>query len=194
MKKGKHKFFISVLSIIIVLLLGACGNGEDDANSEGSSEASSNQESSDQSTDGTENDSSDWPDRIVVGANAPGGSYYVLGGVLGTLIEQELDIPASVQDTGGGLANIQLADGNEIELGLTGDIEAYDYYYEESDNFSVIAPLSESAFQMVVREDSNFESFSDIDNMSVSLGRAVSTHSVGGLKIFEALGLEPKDI
>lgn len=138
---------------------------------------------------------SDWPNRIVIGASSPGGSYYIFGGVLGTLINEQLQVDASVQDTGGGVANVQLAHAGEFTVGLASNIEAVDFYYNQGmDGFSGIAPVSNLAFQLVVATDSDIQGWSDLNGKVISMSSANSSHDMSGRAILDALGIEPKQI
>ncbi|MCM3713989.1 TAXI family TRAP transporter solute-binding subunit [Halalkalibacter oceani] len=194
MKKSKLYLFVTLLVMAMLLVMTACGNDQAANENEAEAPAAEN-EASDESGEEAGEGETVFPDRMVVGASAPGGSFYTLGGVMGTLIDQELGIPASVEDTGGGVANVQLAHQGELTLGLTANFEAYDFYYEQGmDGFGTVAPIFNQGLQLVVNADSSIESWGDLEGANIALSRANTTHDIAGRAILETLGIEPNQI
>lgn len=186
MKKLKR---ITLLGLILLLgiVISACGSTESGTSTNGTDESKG---------EGNGNgEEQGWPDRLVIGASSPGGALYVFGGIAGSVINQQLGISESIQDLGGGRANIQLLHEGDIHLGLASDTEATELYYDGGmTEISSILPIANYGFQLVVREDSDFETWSDLERAVVSVGTANSSNDAGARVMFEALGIEPKEI
>lgn len=188
----KKKSWLLILLALTLIFVVACGEtaSENTTGSEPEAPAPEPEAPEEEPEAGA-----DWPDRIVVGASSPGGSYYIFGGVMGQLIESELGITASVQDTGGGVANVQLAHAGEVDIALASNIEAGQFYYDEGmDGYAGIGAISNLPFQMVVRADSDIESWSDLEGATITMGRSNSSHDIAGRIILDALGIEAGQI
>ena len=57
-----------------------------------------------------------WPDSLIIGTAAPGGTYAVYGERLASILTRELGIPVSARHTDGPNENIALLEAGEIQL------------------------------------------------------------------------------
>ena len=112
---------------------------------------------------------------ITFGAASQGGFWYALAGAYGNEIENELDSSVAVVE-GGSLANIEGIAGGEFKMGFSNGqnvieaLEGFGGFDEPVSGFSGVASLYPNVNHIIVREDSNIESISDLEGKRVSPG------------------------
>lgn len=184
--KDMKKLLFLVSAIMIITLLAACG---DDAESTGG--------------DGNENgevQENDYPTTVTIGTASQGGTYYIWGGGLATLLEENLDITSNVEVTGGPVHNIQLLDATDIQLGMAtvGPLfEGYnndgEWTEKEYEDTRVIFPMYNTPFQWWSVADSGVTSITEHEGQRVGVGPSGGTPGTYNPLIYEALEIETEE-
>src|SRR5699024_8560288 len=181
MKSMKKLFFISLM--MIIALLSACG-GEANGND----------------GDETEVKERDYPTTVTIGTASQGGTYYIWGGGLATLLEQQLEITSNVEVTGGPVHNIQLLDVDDIQIGMVTMGPLYEGFYNEGewankehDDIRVIFPMYNTPFQWWSSEKSGVTSIAEHEGERVGVGPAGGTPGTYNPIIYDTLGIETED-
>ena len=121
--------------------------------------------------------------KINLGTGGTTGTYYAVGGVMATVLNDKLELSnLTVNSTGASKANIQLIDDGEADLAtVQNDVMYYAYngtdlFAEEGayDTFGTVACLYAETCQIIVRADSVINSVSDLAGKTVSFGHAGS--------------------
>jgi TRAP transporter TAXI family solute receptor len=152
------KKIIALAGVFLMLstVLAACGGGD----SPGAGNGESGQVDTSQ---------------ITIGAASQGGFWYALAGAYGNIIEEELDSTVAVVE-GGSLANIEGIAGGQFQIGLANGqnvieaLEGFGGFEEPVSGFSGIAALYPNVNHIIVREDSDIRSISDLEGKRVSPG------------------------
>lgn len=136
---------------------------------------------------------------LTIGTGGTGGVYYPLGGGIADILNQELDINATAESTGASAENsrlvgnkkmkMALALGNTVQLAANGEGQ-----------FDNALPLK-SAFgayinhtQVVVPENSDIETLSDLEGLNVSVGAPGSGTEMIAKELLDWYGLSYDDI
>ena len=64
-------------------------------------------------------DRADWPDSLSISTGSQGGTYFVWGSGLGSMIGERLRLPTSVEITGGPVQNVVLVETGETLVGFS---------------------------------------------------------------------------
>lgn len=179
--KGFKKVYLATFILIIILLV-ACNNEEAEGEDSG------------------EVEEKDYPTTVTIGTASQGGTYYIWGGGLATLLEQQLGITSNVEVTGGPVHNIQLLDVDDIQLGMVTMGPLYEGYYGEGDwtdkefsDIRVIFPMYNTPFQWWSTASSGVTSIAEHEGERVGIGPAGGTPGTYNPLIYEALGIETSD-
>lgn len=143
-------------------------------------------------------DRADWPSSLSISTGSQGGTYFVWGSGLGSIIGEKLDLPTSVEITGGPVQNVVLVETGETLLGFatTGPAqEAMQGQNElmpgtEANNLRALFPMYQTPLQAVVLSSSGIESISDLDGKRVNLGPASGTSATYWQRYFETAGID----
>lgn len=180
-----------LLLFTVTLILGACGGNE--------------AEDSASDTDGTDgSDATVSLDDlfVTIATGGTSGVYYPLGAGIGTILEDELGIDASVQATQASVENVNLVSENRAELALiTGDT-AYQAFEGEGpfeddgpkENLYSIAALYPNFLHVVTTEDAGIDSFEDLKGKKVSVGAPNSGTELAAQVLLEGHGMSYDDI
>lgn len=181
MKSMKRLLFFVSLMMIIALLV-ACGDDSETTDAEDEEE-------------GVEE--SDYPSTITIGTASQGGTYYIWGGGLATLLEENLDITSNVEVTGGPVHNIQLLDAADIQLGMATVGPLFEGYNNEGEwteqayeDTRVIFPMYNTPFQWWSAAETGVESITEHEGQRVGVGPSGGTPGTYNPLIYEALGIE----
>src|SRR5699024_9677944 len=117
-KVKKNLLLISVILLFGVILIGCSENSANNTNN--------NDTNNEKNSEFDPDDTSDWPSNIRLGTASVGGLFNVYGSGLTTIIEKELDIPSSPEQTSGANDNIQLIEVGDIELGMAPESSIYE--------------------------------------------------------------------
>lgn len=135
------------------------------------------------------------PDFVSIGTASPAGAYYPLGVAMADLWNRNIDgIRFSAQETGGGVANVNMLAGGEIELGIANENIAWDAGQGNEPFANPIEleggwTMNASYALIVAPASSGLESVSDLAGKRVSLGAPGSSGNVIGQRLLESQGV-----
>lgn len=134
---------------------------------------------------------------IRIGTGDVGGKYYSYGTALSQVIEESTDgkLTFKVRETAGSAGNMRLMKDDYIQLAFTQSDVLLDSYNgtgsfaEPFKDCAAIAGLYTEACQIVVAQDSDIETVSDLYGKRVSLGETESGVVQNAKQILSAYGL-----
>jgi TRAP transporter TAXI family solute receptor len=137
------------------------------------------------------------PRALTLGTASVGGTYFIYGGVVATLLTERLGINVSTQQTQGPNQNIILLDAGRIELGMTTmgiALQAWNGTgpWTRGRKFQAIRalfPMYDTPFHFVATERSPVRSVADLQGKVVGVGPRAGTPGTYFPLIFEALGI-----
>ena len=141
-------------------------------------------------------------DNLILGTGGTTGTYYAIGGVMATVLNDVLEeSELTVTSTGASKANIQMIDDGDADLAtVQNDVMYYAYtgtdLFESEgayDTFSAIAGLYDETVQIVTC-DSSIQTVADLAGKTVSVGDAGSGVEFNAKQILEAYDLTFDDI
>lgn len=184
------KFWFLLSMVLVIGVLAACGGGND---SEDGGSSSENEAQADF-------EEKDYPDTITIGTASQGGTYYIYGGGLGTLLEEHLDVTSNIEVTGGPVHNIQLLDAEDVQLGMVTEGPLYEGYTgegewadQEFNDIRVIFPMYDTPFQWFSLESTGVTSIDEHEGQRVGVGPAGGTPGTYNPIIYDTLGIETGD-
>jgi len=128
--------------------------------------------------------------RFVIATASVGGTWYIMGAGLAMIIDHacpDLDVKAII--SGGSLVNVRLVDKGEVESGFCASDPAWSAYnglqpFERKfTNFRVITKLHPGPLHIVVLENSDIKSVSDLKGKKVAVGPAGG----GAVKVLQTI-------
>lgn len=128
-------------------------------------------------------DHSDWPSSLTVGTASQGGTYYVYGSGLANLIQEQLDVTASAEVTGGPVQNLVLINNGQLDVGFSSAGPAYEAWTgnnpmakgQKLHDLRALFPMYQSAFQIMTLEGSGIDSLEDLEGHSLGVGPRAGT-------------------
>src|SRR5690625_1993422 len=183
MKMKISRKFLLLFSITMLLaILVACGDDEDEASGENGEETIEKQE---------------YPSTVTIGTASQGGTYYIWGGGLANLLEEHLDVTSNVEVTGGPVHNIQLLDADDVHVGMVTVGPLYEGFYGEGEwaekefnDIRIIFPMYHTPFHWWSAEKTGVNSIAEHAGERVGVGPAGGTPGTYNPQIYEALGIE----
>lgn len=172
------------LGLTTALALAACG-GQQQQNQAGS---------------GAEESSCDAGEgRVGIATGNSTGVYYVVGGGLAKLINDETDIQASAAETGASVQNIQQVVDGDYDIGFSLADTAADAVKGEGDfdgeqDIATIGRIYSNYTHVVVQADSGIDSVEDFKGKRISTGSPQSGTEVIANRMIEAAGLSAGDV
>jgi len=139
------------------------------------------------------------PEFVSIGTASPAGAYYPLGVAMADLWNRTIEgTRFSSQETGGSVANMNLLNGGEIELGMSNENVAFNAYngnppFESTIDVNGGWVLNNSNAVFVALESSGITSVADLEGKNVALGAPGSSANVFGELILASEGLEDGD-
>jgi len=138
---------------------------------------------------------------ITIGTGSMGGSYYPVGACMAKIINENVEgVNASVQSTGGTVANLQLMKSGEAQM-ATVDLNAHDAYWgtgkykeERMPWIRALTPLYPECIHLMVAKDSEIKSVYDFKGKRISVGAVASGTEVSSKQLLAALGITFDDI
>ncbi|WP_018923897.1 TAXI family TRAP transporter solute-binding subunit [Salsuginibacillus kocurii] len=183
-----------------LLLAAACGDDAEPSDTEAGGEEDSETEEAEDSEEAedVEIEYEEYPDNVVLGTASQGGTYYIYGGGIGSLLESELDVTANVEVTGGPVHNMQLTDAGDQDLGLITYGPGYEGLTgtgewtggQEHDNVRVTFPMYYTPFHWWSLAGSGVETIADLDGERAGIGPSGGTSGTYLPLIHDALGLD----
>ena len=138
---------------------------------------------------------------LSIATGGTGGVYYVLGGGVANMLTKSLpNVKVTAESTAASVDNAKLVDARKAELSfIAGDV-AYDAYMgagkfkNKVPLRNLLVPYSDF-IQFVAVEGAGINSVKDLRGKRVSIGAPGSGTEVKGMRILEAVGIDPeKDI
>ena len=152
------KLISLVLTLALLLSLGACSNNEASPSSSADGAPSSTQ-------------------TISIGSGTSGGAFYMVGAALAQTIQKYAGYTANSEATGGTSENIRLVkdETTTIGMGMCDDIiAAYngerEFEGDAANNLRLLMAGQTNTFHIIVNADSDIYDLSDISGKRVSLG------------------------
>lgn len=138
-----------------------------------------------------------WPQSMVLGTAAVGGTYFIYGQGWANLVNETIGTKISTQQTQGPNQNLILADRNDIQLGMVTMGVAYEGWTGEGDwtqgkkfdNVRAIFPMYDTPFHIVAMAKSGIKSFKDLDGKRVGVGPRAGTPGTFFPRFFKDLGM-----
>ncbi|WP_022706349.1 TAXI family TRAP transporter solute-binding subunit [Paracoccus zeaxanthinifaciens] len=143
-------------------------------------------------------DRADWPSSMGISTGSQGGSYFVWGSGLASMMGETLDMPTSVEVTGGPVQNVALVDAGELMMGFTTLGPAQEAMEGESElmpgvpaeSIRALFPMYQTPLQAAVLTSSGIGSIDDLVGKRVNMGPATGTSATYWQRYFEAEGMD----
>lgn len=143
-----------------------------------------------------------YPQTVKIGTASQGGTYFIYGGGLATLLEQKLGVTANVEVTGGPVHNMQLTQIGEQDIGLVTLGPAYEGFTgtgewtqgSKMEDVRIIFPMYTTPFHWWALESSGVSKLDEIKGQRVGVGPAGGTSGTYLPLIHEALGLNTQNV
>ncbi len=138
-----------------------------------------------------------WPDSMVLGTAAVGGTYFIYGQGWANLVNETIGTRISTQQTQGPNQNLILADRNDIQLGMVTMGVAYEGWTGEGDwtqgkkftNVRAIFPMYDTPFHIITMASNDIKSFKDLDGKRVGAGPRAGTPGTYFPRFFKEFGM-----
>lgn len=137
--------------------------------------------------------------RVSIATGNSTGVYYVVGGGLAKLINDETELQAGASETGASVQNIQQLVAGDYDIAFSLADTAADAIdgngdFEEPQDVSTIGRIYANYTQVVVRNDSGINSVEDFKGKRISTGSPQSGTEVIANRLIESAGLAPGDV
>lgn len=178
------KLVTFAVGLTTALALSACGGQQDQASA---------------GSDADPNSCDAGHGRINIATGNSTGVYYVVGGGLAQLINDQTDLQATAAETGASVQNIQQLVAGDYDIGFSLADTAADAVQGKGDfdgpqDVSTIGRIYSNSTQVVVRKDSGIDSIADFAGKRISTGSPQSGTEVIANRLIEAAGLKPGDV
>ncbi|MFN4310720.1 MAG: TAXI family TRAP transporter solute-binding subunit [Ferrovibrio sp.] len=138
------------------------------------------------------------PKSLTLGTASVGGTYFIYGGVVATLLTDTIGINVSTQQTQGPNQNIILVDGGNIELGMTTmgiALQAWEGSGEwtkgkKFTNVRALFPMYDTPFHFVTTEKTGIKSVAEMNGKTIGAGPRAGTPGTYFPLMFDALGIK----
>jgi len=135
--------------------------------------------------------------QLAIATGTTGGVYYPLGGGMANMLSRSIPgMSATVEVTGGSVANLQLLGANRVGMAIT-QVDAAVDAVRGAERFRgrpvqarAIAVLYTNRMQVVTTEASGIRSMEDLKGKRVSTGAPGSATEVMAFRLIEAVGLD----
>ena len=180
----KRKLPLLAAGLLASLTLVACGG----------------QQAGDEAGSGAEEDSCDaGGGRISIATGNSTGVYYVVGGGLAKLVNDDTDVQATSAETGASVQNIEQLVKGDYDVAFSLADTAADAVngggdFDGEQDVSALGRIYSNYTQVVVRKDSGITSVADFKGKSISTGSPQSGTEVIANRLIEAAGLETSDV
>lgn len=137
------------------------------------------------------------PKSLTLGTASVGGTYFIYGGVVATLVTEKTGINVSTQQTQGPNQNLLLVDSKAIELGMvTMGVALHGYNGtgwakgKKYDNVRALFPMYDTPFHFITTDKTGITSVKQMDGKNVGVGPKAGTPGTYFPLMFEALGVK----
>ena len=138
---------------------------------------------------------------LSIGTGNTGGIYYPFGGALASRLSSEFpDRQFTAEVTAASVENVKRLAQDQIDLGFTISITAFQAYNGSADfperveNLRIVAPLWPNPVNVLVGGNSDIESLNDLRGERVSVGSGGSGTEQVARELLEAHGMTYEDI
>jgi uncharacterized protein len=136
-----------------------------------------------------------WPDQLLIGTASPGGTYYVYGEGLATILTRTLDLPVVRLPTEGPTQNIELLEAGEAKLGFVTIGIALQAWNgtgvwagkKPARSMRAIFPMYDTPFQFLVLQESGIRSIAEMAGKRVGVGPRGGTSAAYFPEFFNTL-------
>jgi uncharacterized protein len=137
------------------------------------------------------------PQQLAIATGTTGGVYYPLGGAMANMLSRGIPgMSATVEVTGGSVANLQLLGAGRVGMAIT-QVDAAVDAVRGVERFRgrpvparALAVLYTNRMQVVTTEASGIKSMEDLKGRRVSTGAPGSATEVMAFRLIEAVGLD----
>lgn len=138
-----------------------------------------------------------WPQTLTLATASVGGTYFVYGGVVATLLTEKLGIQVSTQQSQGPVSNLMLVNSKKAELGMTTMGPALQAWQGtdwakpngQMRNMRAVFPMYDTPFHFVTLQSSGIKSVAEMNGKNVGVGPKAGTCGTYFPEMFKALGL-----
>jgi TRAP transporter TAXI family solute receptor len=138
------------------------------------------------------------PKALTLGTASVGGTYFIYGGVVATLLSEKLGINVSTQQTQGPNQNVILLDDKRIELGMTTMGIALQAWTGEGawtkgkkfEGIRALFPMYDTPFHFITTEKTGITTVAGLNGKTVGVGPRAGTPGTYFPLMFEALGIK----
>ena len=138
------------------------------------------------------------PKSLTLGTASVGGTYFIYGGVVATLLTDTIGINVSTQQTQGPNQNIILVEGGNIELGMTTmgiALQAWNGTGEwtkgkKFSNIRALFPMYDTPFHFVTTEKTGIKSVAEMNGKTIGAGPKAGTPGTYFPLMFDTLGIK----
>ncbi|MFD1064613.1 TAXI family TRAP transporter solute-binding subunit [Oceanobacillus locisalsi] len=181
------KKWLSPLALIfaVLLLLAACGGGDDGNGDDGGAEAG------DASTD---------PEMIQIATGGTSGTYYPLGGEMASIISDNTDVSADAISSNASAENVLSLENGDVEIAfvqtdvVAHGVEGINAFDEPVENVQAMGSLYPETIQIVTTDGAGIESVEDLEGKTVSVGAPGSGTYINAEQILEVHDMTIDDI
>ncbi len=137
--------------------------------------------------------------RLNIATGNSTGVYFVVGGGLSQLINEETDLQTTAAETGASVQNIQQLVAGDYDLAFSladtaADAVNGDGDFDGPQDVSTLGRLYDNYTHVVVRSDAGIDSVADFEGKRISTGSPQSGTEVIANRMIEAAGLEVSDV
>lgn len=134
---------------------------------------------------------------MTLGTASVGGTYFIYGGVVASLLTEKLGVNVSTQQTQGPNQNVILTDGKQVELGMTTMGVALQAWNgngawnkgKKYNNIRAVFPMYDTPFHFIATEKSGIKGVADLKGKRVGVGPKAGTCGTYFPLMFKALGI-----
>ena len=138
------------------------------------------------------------PKGMTLGTASQGGTYFIYGGVVASLLTEKLGTNVSTQQTQGPNQNVQLIEAGQIELGMTTMGVALQAWEGTGDwtkgkkhnNIRALFPMYDTPFQCIALKKSGVTKLTDLNGKTIGLGPKAGTPGTYYPLMMEALNIK----
>ncbi|SOC42329.1 TAXI family TRAP transporter solute-binding subunit [Ureibacillus acetophenoni] len=194
MKNTKY-WLLTVLSLMLIMVLAACGGESATGDTE-----KENTNSEETSTDSGSTSTSSDIEFLSLATGGTQGTYYALGGTFADLITDETGIKTTAEVSQASAANVNALKAGDAEIVfIQTDIAYYAkngelmFEGDAMDNLVAIGGLYPETVQLVTTANSGIKSYEDLKGKKVSVGAPGSGTYANAEQLLEIHGLSIKD-
>lgn len=137
--------------------------------------------------------------RLSIATGNSTGVYYVVGGGLAQLVNDETDLQATSAETGASVQNIQQVVAGDYDIGFSLADTAADAINGSADfdgpqDVSTLGRIYSNFTHVVVRADAGIDSVEDFAGKAISTGSPQSGTEVIANRLIESAGLQPSEV